>query len=73
MTTVVRSARHLLHGRRHPGLGGQVEVGGGLVEQQDGRVDQLGPGQGDQLALPGRERPAPLGQLVAGSRRAARR
>ena len=64
MTTVVRPRGHALHGRGHPGLGGEVEVGGGLVEQEHGRIDQLGAGEGDQLTLSGRERPAPLGQLV---------
>ena len=57
-------AGHLVHGGGHPGLGGQVEVGGGLVEKKDGRVDQFGPGQRHQLALAGRERPPSLGQLV---------
>ena len=56
--------RDLLHGRADPGLGGQVEVGGRLVQQQHGRVDQLGPGQRDELALPGGQRLAALGHLV---------
>ena len=34
-------------------LGGRVQGGGGLVEQQQVRVDQLGAGQRDQLPLPG--------------------
>ena len=58
------SAGDLLHGRGHAGLGRQVEVGRGFVEQQDRGVDELGAGQRDQLALTRRERPAPLGQLV---------
>ena len=45
-------------------LGAQVEVRGGLVEQQDGRVDQQRAGQADELALAGRQRPAPLGDRV---------
>ena len=58
------------HRLLHPGLGGEVEVGGRLVEQEDRRVDELGPGEGDQLALPGRQRAAPLGDRRGGSRRA---
>ena len=65
---------------RHPRMAaatrasvGQVEVRRRLVEQQDGRVDQLGAGQRDQLALAGRQRPAPLGQLVVVAARQARR
>ena len=46
------------------GLGGQVERGGGLVEQQDGRVGQLGAGQRDELALAGRQVAAAFGDLV---------
>ena len=54
---------------RSPRLGGQVERGGRLVEQQDVGVDQLGPGQRDQLALTGRQVAAALADLVAGNRR----
>ena len=64
MTIVVRSAGEALHRRRDPGLVGEVEVRGRLVEQQDRRVDELGPGERDQLALAGRERAAALGDLV---------
>ena len=49
---------------RDPGLGGKVEVRGRLVQEQDGRIDELGAGKGDQLALSRRKRPAPLGQDV---------
>ena len=49
------------HRLLHAGFGGEVEVGGGLVEQQDRRVDEVGAGQADELALPGRQRPAALG------------
>ncbi len=45
-------------------LGGQVERGGGLVEQQHVRVDEFGAGQRDQLALAGREVAAALGDGV---------
>ena len=55
---------HHAHGPGHPGLGGQVQVGGRLVEQQQSRVDQLGPSQRDQLPLSVGQRPAPLGHPV---------
>ena len=38
----------------------EVEVGGGLVEHQHPGMGQEGPGQGDELALPGRQRLAPF-------------
>ena len=53
-----------LGGLDHRRLGGQVERGRRLVEQQDVRVDQVGPGQRDQLALPGGQVAAALGHLV---------
>ena len=37
-----------------------VDGAGGVVEDQDGRVDQQGAGDGDPLALPAGERVAPL-------------
>ena len=43
--------RNLLHRGRNVRLGHEVEVRGGLVEQQQHRVDQLGPGERDELAL----------------------
>jgi len=45
-------------------LGDQVEVRGGLVQQKDHRVDQLGASERDELALARRQRPPALGQLV---------
>ncbi len=36
-------------------LGAGIEVAGGLVEHEDGWVDERGAGQGDELALPGRQ------------------
>src|SRR5690606_34605083 len=45
-------------------LGGQVQRGGGLVEEQDVGVDEFGAGQGDQLALAGGEVASALGDLV---------
>ena len=38
-----------------PGLGAEVEVGGGLVEQQDRRVDEQRSRQADELLLAGRQ------------------
>ena len=73
MSSVVRPCGDQAHRPLHLGLGGEVEVGGGLVEEQDRRVDELGPGQAQQLALAGRQRPALLGDRACGSRRAARR
>ena len=55
---------HLLHRGGDVRLGDEVEVRGRLVEQEEDRVDELGAGQRDQLALTGRQRPAALGQLV---------
>jgi hypothetical protein len=56
--------RELLRRPVHLGLGGQVQGGGRLVEQQDRRVDQVGPGQRDELPLAGRQVTAPLGDAV---------
>jgi NAD(P)-dependent dehydrogenase (short-subunit alcohol dehydrogenase family) len=53
----------LVH-RLDRGLAGQVERGGRLVEQQDVRVHEVGPGQREQLALAGRQAPAALADLV---------
>ena len=58
ITTVVRPAGDAVGRGGNPRLGGEVEIRGRLVEQQDRRVDQLRPGEGDQLALADdRERP----------------
>ena len=51
----------------HRRLGRQVERGRRLVQQQDVRVDQIGAGQRDQLALPSRQVAAAFGDLVAES------
>ena len=59
------------HGLVDLGLAGEVEVGGGLVEQQDRRVDHLGPGEGEELALARRQRLALLAddvEVAAGQR-----
>ena len=45
-------ARHLLHRSRHTSLGGEIEVGGCLVEEQHSRVDQLCARERDELTLP---------------------
>jgi hypothetical protein len=52
-----------LQGVGDAGLAGRVQVGGGLVQDQQGRVGDPGPGEGDQLALPGRQQRAPLADL----------
>ena len=51
------TVRDPLHGGGHPRFGRQVEIGGGFVQQEHRRVDQLRPGEGDQLALTRREGP----------------
>ena len=61
ITTVVRPAGDTVRRRGHAGLGGEVKVGGRLVQEQDRRVDELRPGERDQLALAGGEGTAPLG------------
>ena len=44
----------------HLQLAGGVDGRGGVVEDEDAGVGQQGPGQGDALALPAREREAAL-------------
>jgi len=53
MRIVVRAARHQAHGALDACFCGQVEVGGGLIKEQDRRVDQERPGEAEQLAFPG--------------------
>jgi Transmembrane secretion effector len=43
------------HGRRDLALAGRVQVGDGLVHDQDGGVLEQGPGDGDALALAARQ------------------
>ena len=50
---------------------GRVDRGGGVVEDQDAGVGQDGPGDGDALALPARERVAALADLGGVAVRAA--
>ena len=45
------------------GLGVQVHIGGGLVEDQDAGVGDQGTREGEQLALTGRELGAALADL----------
>ena len=52
MRIVVRPSGRDPHRRGDPGLGREVEVRRGLVEQQDRRVDEVGAGERDELALP---------------------
>ena len=52
-----------LEGVGDPSLAGRVQVAGGLVQDQQGGVGDPGPGEGDQLALPGRQQRAPLADL----------
>jgi hypothetical protein len=52
-----------LEGVGDAGLAGRVQVAGGLVQDQQGRVGDPGPGEGDQLALPGGQQGAPLADL----------
>ncbi len=59
-------------GRQHGRFRGRIERRRRLVEQQDVRVDQLGPGQRDQLPLTGGQVAAAFLDLVvesAGQRR----
>jgi hypothetical protein len=52
-----------LEGVGDAGLAGRVQVAGGLVEGEQGRVGDPGPGEGDQLALPGGQQRPPLADL----------
>ena len=54
-------------------LGRGVDRRGGVVEDEDARVGEEGPGQGDALALAARQREAPLADDGVVARRAARR
>ena len=49
--------------RAHCSLARQIQGRGRLIEQQDVRVDELGPGQRDELTLPRREVVSPLPDL----------
>ncbi len=72
MRIVVRPRGRDTHRGLHLGLGLQVEVRRGFVEQQDRGVDEVRAGQRDELALPRRQRTAPLAhplQVAAGQAR----
>ena len=49
------TSRHQAHRPLNPGLGGQIEVCGGLVQEKDGGLDKMGAGQSQQLTLTGRK------------------
>src|SRR5262249_61975129 len=49
------AAREALEGTRQAGLGGRIDGTGGFVEHETRRVGDVGAGQGDELALPGRQ------------------
>ena len=60
-----------MQGGAKGGLAGAIDRGSGLVQQQHGRVPHQGAGEGEQLALSGRElqaaaqqRVIPLGQRL---------
>src|SRR4029450_5847511 len=57
------SGAEAVEGVGDAGLAGRVQVAGGLVQDQQGRVGDPGPGEGDQLALPGGQQGAPLTDL----------
>jgi hypothetical protein len=54
------------HGGGDLALAGRVQVGDGLVHDQDGGVLEQGPGDGDALALPARQPGAELAGTVGG-------
>ena len=55
MTTAVRPASSAVERVLDQRLGDRVDVGGGLVQDQDARVGQHGAGDADQLALAHRQ------------------
>ena len=61
------------HRRGDPSLGGEVEVRGGFVQQEDRRVDQVRAGERDQLALARRAGTGRARSRASGSRRATPR
>ena len=61
MAMVVRPAISTLSASRISDLGLGVDAGGGLVEDQDPRVERQRPREREQLLLPDRQRGAPLG------------
>ena len=67
MTRAVRPCRRRAQTLLHQQLGEGVDVGGGLVQDQDARVGQQRAGEGDELALAHAEVAAALadGRVVA--------
>ena len=60
MSTAVRASSRTSSAASILRLGLQIEVGGGLVEDEDAGMGQEGPRQGDQLALARRQGLAPF-------------
>ena len=61
-----RAAPHrLAQARADPRLGGRVDRGGRVVEDQDARVDEERAGDREALALAARERDAALADTVS--------
>ena len=58
----VRQPAQLSHDRR---LGGGIEMGGGLIEQQHGRTGGLWPGHGENRSGERQPVPLPCGQAAA--------
>ena len=63
MTIAVRPASSRRRPGLDPALGVQVDVRRGLVEHEDARVGDQRAGEGDELALAGRELDAALADL----------
>ena len=73
MTIAVRPCEQALEALLDRLLGAHVDVGGRLVEDQDPRLGEQGAGEGDELALAGRELDAALADLGLDPVRQARR
>ena len=57
------AAGQLVKGGLNPGLGDGVQGGGGLVQNQDGRIFQEDPGNGHPLLLPAGQHHPPLAHI----------
>ena len=73
IATDVRPRVSPVQGALQAHLGGGVDGRGGLVEHEQVRVGEVGPGQRDQLALAGRQRLPALAHLRCRDRAAAAR
>src|ERR1700743_2867564 len=58
------TGRPALHRGSNSSLGGKVQIGCRLIEQQDGRFNQLGASEREQLAVTGRQGSAAPAELV---------